>query len=77
MMKKSVMAVGVAALLGMSAAHAVVAFEDQATFSARTDKAGEMAYVQANGMHYYTFFFTNLFYNNSFVSIKNIRSIKA
>ena len=73
MMKKSVMAVGVAALLGMSAAHAVVAFEDQATFSARTDKAGEMAYVQAGGIGHVLFtpYYSTVNGNTTLISLVN------
>ena len=73
MMKKSVMAVGVAALLGMSAAHAVVAFEDQATFSARTDKAGEMGLVQAGGIGHVLFtpYYSTVNGNTTLISLVN------
>jgi hypothetical protein len=74
MMKKSVMAVGVAALLGMSAAQAVVAFEDQATFAARTtDKAGEMGYVQAGGIGHVLFtpYYSTVNGNTTLISLVN------
>lgn len=73
MMKKSVMAVGVAALLSMSAAHAVVAFENQATFSARTDKAGEMGTVQAGGIGHVLFtpYYSTVNGNTTLISLVN------
>ena len=73
MMKKSVMAVGVAALLGMSAAHAVVAFEGQATFSARADRAGEMGLVQAGGIGHVLFtpYYSTVNGNTTLISLVN------
>lgn len=73
MMKKSVMAVGVAALLGMSAAHAVVAFEDQAAFTGRADKAGEMGLVQAGGIGHVLFtpYYSTVNGNTTLISLVN------
>lgn len=73
MMKKSVMAVGVAALLGMSAAHAVIAFEDPAAFVARTDEAGEMDTVQAGGIGHVLFtpYYSTVNGNTTLISLVN------
>lgn len=73
MMKKSVMAVGVAALLGMSAAHAVVAFEDQAAFTGRADHAGEMGTVQAGGIGHVLFtpYYSTVNGNTTLISLVN------
>lgn len=73
MMKKSVMAVGVAALLSMSAAHAVVAFENQATFTARADRAGEMGLVQAGGIGHVLFtpYYSTVNGNTTLISLVN------
>ncbi len=73
MMKKSVMAVGVAALLGMSAAHAVVAFEDHTAFAARADRAGEMGTVQAGGIGHVLFtpYYSTVNGNTTLISLVN------
>ena len=73
MMKKSVMAVGVAALLGMSSAHAIHAFEDAATFLARADKAPSMGTVQAGGVGHVLFtpYYSTVNGNATLISLVN------
>ena len=80
MMKKSVMAAGVAALLGMSSAHAVYYFETRADFTtpasrivANEDPATDMGTVQAGGIGHVLFtpYFSTAQGNSTLISLVN------
>lgn len=80
MMKKSVMAAGVAALLGMSSAHAVYYFEAEADFTNATNRvvsgetaATRMGTVQAGGVGHVLFtpYFSTAQGNATMISLVN------
>ena len=80
MMKKSVMAVGVAALLGMSSAHAVYYFEAHGDFTGGTNRivsgeapATNMGTVQAGGIGHVLFtpYFSTAQGNSTLISLVN------